>query len=767
VAGPEFSALYRRFRPQRFDEVRGQEHVVAALVGALRAGTVGHAYLFSGPRGTGKTSTARILAKALNCEAPEGVEPCGRCGSCRAVAEGTSLDVIELDAASNNGVEAMRDLVARAGLSSPGRRKVYIVDEVHMLSTAASNALLKTLEEPPAHVVFVLATTDPHKVLPTIRSRTQHLEFRLLPPKVLDELIGEVIASAQLPVGDDGRREALREGRGSARDALSALDRIAAAGEASGSGPSVQDVLVGLADGSPEEVLVASARLAAEGQEPERVATAVVAALREAFLTLAAPELSTEEGQPLAALASRIGLARLVRGIELVGQALVDQRDAPDGRAVLDVALVRLADPGLDPSPAALAERLDRLERRLAVGAADGGLAPTLSTRDHPSVSGSTAPRPAPPPADRVPPADQLPSVAGAAPAGSADPNRPVRASPSGRTGAPPGGRPEPGVAVGSRSRPALGAVLRRESPADPGPTGREGPARREGPAGREREEQGVPVTSPAPSPFPSREELTLAWADQVLEQISARARARFRAGRWVGGGEGEAVFALPDPVHRSFCEELRPEVERALSAHFGRPIPVRLVVDEPPGGPSAGMPHGDDPPGTGGRGARRAGPGVPGGVTPEGRRRPVPGDSAPARSTPPREAGRGAEPTAHLRAATPPVADRRPDPRIGPTDRESTPDGPGGAEPRGAEPRGAEPRGAETEAATGPSGQRSGGVRIGGMGAGLSDDHEEEPVDPAELLDASSGLSVVAERVLEAFPGAEILEGEPGGAGS
>lgn len=734
---------------------------MAALVGALRAGTVGHAYLFSGPRGTGKTSTARILAKALNCEAPEGVEPCGRCGSCRAVAEGTSLDVIELDAASNNGVDAMRDLVARAGLSSPGRRKVYIVDEVHMLSTAASNTLLKTLEEPPAHVVFVLATTDPHKVLPTIRSRTQHLEFRLLPPKVLDELIGEVVARARLPVGDAGRREALREGRGSARDALSALDRIAAAGEASGSGPTVQDVLVGLADGSPQEVLVASARLAAEGQEPERVATALVAALREAFLTLAAPELSTEEGQPLAALASRIGLARLVRGIELVGQVLVDQRDAPDGRAVLDVALVRLADPGLDPAPAALAERIDRLERRLAAGAADGGLSPTLPARDRPPASESSAPRPAPPApdqvplADRVPLADQVPPVAGAASAGRADPNRPVRAGPSGRTGAPPGGRPEPGVEGGSRSRPALGAVLRRESPADPSP------------AGREREEPGVPVAPPAAVPFPSREELTLAWADQVLEQISARARARFRAGRWVGGGEGEAVFALPDPVHRSFCEELRPEVERALSAHFGRPIPLRLVVDEPPGGPPSGMPRGDDSPAAGGRGARPAGSGAPGGSSPEGRRRPVPEDSAPARSTPPGEAGRGAEPTARPQATAPPAADRRPDSRIGPRDRESTPEGPGGSGPGDVEPGGAELRGAETGGTTGRPGHRSEGVLAGGVRLESSDDPEEEAVDPSELLDASSGLSVVAERVLAAFPGAEILEGEPGRAGS
>ena len=163
-------------------EVRGQDHVVLALRNAVRDGRVAHAYLFSGPRGTGKTTTARMLAKALNCTDLHDGEPCGVCASCVEIAKGTSLDVHELDAASNNGVEAMRDLVARAALGTPGRQKVYIVDEVHMLSTPASNALLKTLEEPPAHVVFVLATTDPQKVLPTIRSRTQHFEFRLLGP---------------------------------------------------------------------------------------------------------------------------------------------------------------------------------------------------------------------------------------------------------------------------------------------------------------------------------------------------------------------------------------------------------------------------------------------------------------------------------------------------------------------------------------------------------------------------------------------------------
>src|SRR3954464_5381655 len=216
MAEQPYQSLYRRYRPQRFSEVRGQDHVTRALGNAVREGRVAHAYLFSGPRGTGKTSTARILAKALNCTKLDDGEPCGTCDSCVQVAAGTSLDVMELDAASNNGVDAMRDLVSRAALGTPGRWKVYIVDEVHMLSTPASNALLKSLEEPPAHVVFVLATTDPQKVLPTIRSRTQHFEFRLIGPDVLVDLLKDINASADLNVPPEAIDFVIRRGNGSA-----------------------------------------------------------------------------------------------------------------------------------------------------------------------------------------------------------------------------------------------------------------------------------------------------------------------------------------------------------------------------------------------------------------------------------------------------------------------------------------------------------------------------------------------------------------------
>ena len=244
-----YQSLYRRYRPHRFSDVRGQEHVIRALRNAVREDRVGHAYLFSGPRGTGKTSTARILAKALNCESLQDGEPCGVCESCLAIDAGTSYDVQELDAASNNGVNDVRELIGRVSLGSPGRTKVYILDEVHMLTAQASAALLKTLEEPPPHVVFVLATTDPQKVLPTIRSRTQHFDFHLLSVEELTEHVAWVIHDAELGLPDDVIEHVVRQGAGSARDTLSALDQVAAAGGVLESAQPVDDLLEAVAAG--------------------------------------------------------------------------------------------------------------------------------------------------------------------------------------------------------------------------------------------------------------------------------------------------------------------------------------------------------------------------------------------------------------------------------------------------------------------------------------------------------------------------------------
>ena len=359
-------SLYRRYRPRRFGELRGQDHVVRVLRNAVREDRVGHAYLFSGPRGTGKTSSARILAKVLNCEQPLDGEPCGRCASCLAVEAGTSFDVHELDAASNNGVENIRELIERASYTTAGRHKVYILDEVHMLSRAAEAALLKTLEEPPPHVVFVLATTDPQKVSPTIRSRTQHLEFHLLPADELEAHVRWIVADAGLDVSDEAVEAVLHMGAGSARDTLSALDQIVAAG---GVAPELMplDALVeGLIEADTGQALAALAAAVHGGRDPRALAEELIAHLRDGFLSLVAPALAQLPDRRLEIVrdqAQRLGLANTVRAMEVLGEMLVELRHAPDPRVLLDVALVKLTNVDADTSSAALLARIEKLER--------------------------------------------------------------------------------------------------------------------------------------------------------------------------------------------------------------------------------------------------------------------------------------------------------------------------------------------------------------------------------------------------------------------
>ena len=433
-------ALYRKYRPRTFAEVIGQEHVTEPLMQALRSGRLNHAYLFSGPRGCGKTSSARILARSLNCERGPTPEPCGECDSCVALApDGPgSIDVIEIDAASHGGVDDARDLRERAIFAPVSSRfKVYVIDEAHMVSSAGFNALLKLVEEPPDYVKFVFATTEPDKVLGTIKSRTHHYPFRLITPGVLRPYLEKLCATEGVKVEPAVFPLVVRAGGGSARDTLSVLDQLIAGAGDDGVTYARAVALLGVTDVALlDEMCDALAagdgataygtidRVVEAGHDPRRFASDLLGRLRDLIVLQQVPDAAgkglldapDDELSRMATQAQRFGPATLSRMADIVHNGLTEMRGTTAPRLLLEIVCARMLLPGADDSTGALLQRLERMERRIA---ATGELPPpqerpaAATEASHATPAATPEPPPEPPerpaelPAARAEPADK------------------------------------------------------------------------------------------------------------------------------------------------------------------------------------------------------------------------------------------------------------------------------------------------------------------------------------------------------------------------
>ncbi len=445
-------ALYRRYRPETFAEVIGQDHVTAPLRAALANNRVHHAYLFSGPRGCGKTTSARILARALNCEQGPIADPCGECRSCRDLARGGpgSIDVIEIDAASHGGVDDARDLRERAFFAPVSSRyKVYIIDEAHMVSPQGFNALLKLVEEPPPHLKFIFATTEPEKVIGTIRSRTHHYPFRLIPPRTLSSYLAELCEKEGVQIDQAALPLVVRAGAGSARDTLSVLDQLI--GGAGGDGVT-HELATGLLGFTPDslldEVIDAFAahdgstvfgvvdKVIETGQDPRRFTEDLLRRLRDLVIISAVPDapasglidVPEDQGERLVAQAARFGRADLSRSADLVAAGLTEMRGATAPRLLLELICARVLLPGADDSTDGVLARLDRMEKRMSI---EGGAPSTDQHVGRPATAPATpAPSPSVPAAAAthipLPAAEEAPAPAAPAP----EPAAPALAAP-------------------------------------------------------------------------------------------------------------------------------------------------------------------------------------------------------------------------------------------------------------------------------------------------------------------------------------------------
>ena len=464
-------ALYRRYRPESFADVIGQSHVTEPLQQALTNRRIHHAYLFSGPRGCGKTTSARILARCLNCEQGPTPTPCGICQSCQDLArEGSgSLDVIEIDAASHGGVEDARDLRERAFYAPASSRfKIYIIDEAHMVSREGFNALLKLVEEPPDHVKFVFATTEPDKVIPTIRSRTHHYPFRLVPPGELQAHLGRLCELEGVTVGKGVLPLVVRAGRGSVRDSMSVLDQLVAGAGKDGVTYPLATALLGYTDatllddtieafaaGDGAAVFSIVDRVVEAGHDPKRFADDLLERLRDLVIIDAVPDTAAtilsehpaDELERMRQQAAHFGAAQLSRAADIVNTGLTEMRGATAPRLHLELICARVLLPAADDAERGLGARLDRLERRMAIGAptseSAGQEAPPAGERrpervaeptPHPAAAAPPAPPASPPGQSTEPMAAELEPAAPAAvePEPSAPSPVPVQPPPDG-----------------------------------------------------------------------------------------------------------------------------------------------------------------------------------------------------------------------------------------------------------------------------------------------------------------------------------------------
>ncbi|MFI8188320.1 DNA polymerase III subunit gamma and tau [Streptomyces sp. NPDC085946] len=514
-------ALYRRYRPESFAEVIGQEHVTDPLQQALRNNRVNHAYLFSGPRGCGKTTSARILARCLNCEEGPTPTPCGTCQSCQDLARTGpgSIDVIEIDAASHGGVDDARDLREKAFFGpARSRYKIYIIDEAHMVTSAGFNALLKVVEEPPEHLKFIFATTEPEKVIGTIRSRTHHYPFRLVPPGTLREYLGEVCQKEKIPVEDGVLPLVVRAGGGSVRDSMSVMDQLLAGAGADGVTYAMATSLLGYTDGSLLDSVVeafatgdgAAAfevvdRVIEGGNDPRRFVADLLERLRDLVILAAVPD-AAEKGlidapadviERMQAQAGTFGAAELSRAADLVNEGLTEMRGATSPRLQLELICARVLLPATYGDERAVMARLDRLERGVSFAAPAAGFAapaagmPALGYVPGPEAHAGAAPAPIPPGGG---PAAARAAVRGpgAGHDGGAAPGAAPAAAP-----------PAPGVPAGPAPAAAAPAA-----PVPPGPAAGEQPApqppRAPAPAAPSAAGPAPAAAAPAPGAWPT-----------------------------------------------------------------------------------------------------------------------------------------------------------------------------------------------------------------------------------------------------------------------